>query len=39
MELNEIMCYAVPNLKKFEWANCYQIARPIAMTESNILSA
>ena len=38
MELDEIMCYAVPNLKKFEWANCYQIARPIAITESNILS-
>ena len=39
VELDEIMHYDVPNFKKFEWANCYRIARPIAMTEHNILSA
>lgn len=38
-ELDRILRYGVPNLKKFEWANCYRIARPSAMTPSNIESA
>jgi len=38
-ELDRILRYGVPNLKKFEWANCYQIARPQGMTSSNIESA
>ena len=38
-QLDEIMRFGVPSIKKFEWANCYRTSRPIAMTESNILSA
>jgi len=38
-ELDNIMRHGVSNIKKFEWANCYRIARPKAMTKSNILSA
>ena len=38
-ELNEIMHFGVSNIKKFEWVNCYRIAKPNAMKESNILSA
>ena len=38
-ELDCILRYGVSNLKKFEWANCYRIARPMSMTASNIESA
>jgi len=37
-ELDGIMRYGIPTIKKFEWANCYRVARPGAMTERNILS-
>ena len=37
--LDSILRYSVSNLKKFEWANCYRIARSLSMTVSNIESA
>jgi len=38
-ELDKIMRYGISNIKKFEWANAYCLARPKAMTETNIKSA
>lgn len=38
-ELDKILRYGFSNIKKFEWANCYRIARPGAMEQSNIKSA
>jgi hypothetical protein len=38
-ELDRILRYGVNDLKKFEWANCYRIARPLGMSPSNIESA
>jgi hypothetical protein len=38
-ELDKILRYGFSNIKKFEWANCYRIARPSAMERSNIKSA
>jgi hypothetical protein len=38
IELNEIICHSVFNIKKFKWANCHQVARLIALTKPNILS-
>jgi len=38
-ELHKILRYGYSNIKKFEWANCYRIARPGAMEPSNIQSA
>lgn len=38
-ELDKILRYGYSNIKKFEWANCYRIARPNAMKSSNIKSA
>ena len=38
-ELDKILRYGFSNIKKFEWANCYRIARPDAMKPSNIKSA
>ena len=38
-ELNKVLRYGFSNIKKFEWANCYQLARPYAMEVSNIASA
>ena len=38
-ELDKILRYGYSNIKKFEWANCYRIARPHAMKASNIQSA
>lgn len=38
-KLDTILRYGVPNIKKFEWANCYRDARPSAFKESNVLSA
>jgi hypothetical protein len=38
-ELDKIMRYGISNIKKFEWANAYRLARPKAMTETNIKSA
>ncbi len=37
-EMDAIMRYGVPNIKKFEWANSYRIARPKAFTIQNIKS-
>jgi hypothetical protein len=37
-EMDKIMRYGVPTIKKFEWADAYRIARPKAFTESNIKS-
>lgn len=38
-ELDKIMRYGISNIKKFEWADAYRLARPKAMTEKNIKSA
>jgi DDE superfamily endonuclease len=38
-ELDKIMRYGISNIKKFEWADAYRLARPKAMTETNIKSA
>jgi hypothetical protein len=38
-ELDKILRYGFSNIKKFEWANCYCIARPGAIEQSNIKSA
>jgi hypothetical protein len=38
-ELDKIMRYGVSNVKKFEWADAYRLARPKAMTNMNIKSA
>jgi len=38
-ELDKIMRYGISNIKKFEWADAYRIARPKAMTDTNIKSA
>ena len=38
-ELDRILRYGYSNIKKFEWANCYRIARPSAMEPSNVCSA
>ena len=38
-ELDKIMRYGISNIKKFEWADAYRLARPKAMTEANIKSA
>jgi hypothetical protein len=38
-ELDKILRYGMPSIKKFEWANAYRHARPKAMTESNIKSS
>ena len=38
-ELDKILRYGYSNIKKFEWANCYRIARPAIMQSSNIQSA
>jgi len=37
--LNEILCFGVPNIQKFEWADCYRKARPSAMGKLNIEGA
>jgi len=37
-ELDEIMRYGIPNIRKFEWADCYRLARPKALSETNIKS-
>jgi len=37
-EMNAIMRYGVPNIKKFEWANSYRVARPKAFMVQNIKS-
>src|SRR5436190_5164628 len=34
--LNEILQYGVPNIKKFEWADCYRKARQSAMVKPNV---
>ena len=39
VELDKIMRYGISNIKKFEWADAYHLARPKAMTEMNIKSA
>ena len=39
VELDGIIYYGIFTIKKFEWANCYQVERPGAMTEHNTLSA
>jgi hypothetical protein len=38
-ELDKILRYGYSNIKKFEWANCYRLARPHGMKASNIQSA
>ena len=38
-ELDCILRYGVDNIKKFEWADCYRIARPNSMSPSNIAGA
>jgi hypothetical protein len=38
-ELSRITWYGINNIKKFEWADGYQLARPKAMTTTNIRSA
>ena len=38
-ELDKILRYGFSNIKKFEWANYYRIARPDAMKPSNVKSA
>lgn len=38
-ELSRITRYGINNVKKFEWADAYRIARPKAMTTANITSA
>lgn len=38
-ELDRILRYGIDNLKKFEWADCYRIARPIGMSPLNIKGA
>ena len=38
-ELDRILRYGVDNIKKFEWADCYRIARPVSMSSSNITNA
>ena len=38
-ELNETLKYGVPNIKKYEWADAYQRARPKAMSANNVTSA
>ena len=37
-EMDMIMRYGVPNIKKFEWLDSYRVARSNALTESNIKS-
>jgi hypothetical protein len=37
-EMDKIMRYGVPTIKKFEWADAYRLARPKAFSESNIKS-
>ena len=38
-ELDKIMRYGISNIKKFEWADAYRLARPKAMKETNIKNA
>ena len=38
-ELDKILRYGYSNIKKFEWANCYHVARPSAIEPFNICSA
>ena len=38
-ELDKILRYGFNDIKKFEWANCYRLARPYGMKPSNIQSA
>ena len=38
-ELDKILRYGFSNIKKFEWANCYCIARPDPMKPCNVKSA
>ena len=38
-ELDKILRYGFSNIKKFEWANCYRVARPDAMKPANVKSA
>ena len=38
-ELDKILRYGYSNIKKFEWANCYRLARPDAIKPSNVKSA
>jgi hypothetical protein len=37
-ELDKIMRYGISNIKKFKWTDAYHLARPKAMTETNIKS-
>ena len=37
-ELDKILQYGYSNIRKFEWANCYHVARPSAMEPFNICS-
>ena len=37
-ELDKILRYGFSNIKKFEWANCYRIARPSGIDPFNICS-
>jgi len=37
-ELDEIMRYGIPNIRKFEWADCYRLARPKGLSKPNIKS-
>ena len=34
MELDKFMRYGISNIKKFEWADAYRLARPKAMKKN-----